>query len=160
MTQQTVKQKKGSKLPLALLAGAVIGGAIVLIKDPNERQRLKDRTRTTKESISGYASEVKQDPSGKKDDLVTKVRNVVSIANEAISTIQEVYNTQGKEIKEKVQDIKQESEEIIETAKDAGEDLQEVSDKAQEAKEELTDSAEATEEKPADEKVVEVNPRT
>ncbi|MCA1012255.1 hypothetical protein [Halobacillus halophilus] len=137
---QTQPKRGGRKLPLAIITGAVIGGAFILIKDPQERQRLKEGSRSTKESVTGFASEVKEDPSGKKDDIMTRVKRVVNITNEAISTIQEVFNNQGKEISDKVQDIKEESEEIISTAKDAGEDLQEAGSKAKEAKEELTDS--------------------
>lgn len=155
-TNQNQKQNKSSKLPIAIITGAVIGGAFVLLKDPEERRRLKDSSCSKKDSISSYASEVKEDPSGTKDSLVSKVRNVVSIANEALSTVQQVYNEQGKEITGKVKDIKEESEEIVETAKEAGDELQDVGDKAKEAKEELSDS---TEDKSADEKNVEVNPR-
>ncbi|MGP4069165.1 hypothetical protein [Halobacillus sp. B29] len=141
-TQNQSKRGSGRKLPLAIITGAVIGGAFILIKDPQERQRLKEGSRSTKDSVTGFASEVKEDPSGKKDDIMTRVKRVVNITNEAISTIQEVFNNQGKEISDKVQDIKEESEEIISTAKDAGEDLQEAGTKAKEAKDELTESEE------------------
>ncbi|MBA2174953.1 hypothetical protein H0266_08620 [Halobacillus locisalis] len=151
--QQNQQTKSNKKLPLAILAGAVVGGAIILIKDSEERKQLKERSRSTKDAISGYASDVKEDPVAEKDALVTKVRKFVSVANEAISTIQEVYNNQGKEIQDKVKDIKEESEEIIDTAKEAGEELQETSEKVQD------ELSESEENKPADEKVVEVNPR-
>ncbi|WP_226581972.1 hypothetical protein [Halobacillus litoralis] len=159
VNQQTTPKKRGNKkLPLAILTGALIGGAFVLIKDPAERKRLKEGTRSKKDAVSEYASEVKEDPSAKKDDLVTRVRNVVNIASEAAATIQEVFNNQGKEITEKVKDIKEESEEIVSTAKEAGEELQDVGEKAQEAKNELTEDSEETAGVPQ-EKVVEVNPQ-
>ncbi|MGP4078077.1 hypothetical protein [Halobacillus sp. K22] len=155
---QNQPKRGGRKLPLAIITGAVIGGAFILIKDPQERQRLKEGSRSTKESVSGFASEVKEDPSGKKDDIMTRVKRVVNITNEAISTIQEVFNNQGKEITDKVQDIKEESEEIISTAKDAGEDLQDAGSKAKEAKEELTDSEnEAAASSEKEDNVVSVN---
>ncbi|ELK48244.1 hypothetical protein QRD89_18320 [Halobacillus sp. ACCC02827] len=158
MTQtngNATQTKKRGKLPLAMLTGAVIGGAFVLIKNPEERKRIMEGTKSTKNAVTGYASEVKEDPKAKKDDLLTRIQNVVTIANEAITTVQEVFNNQGKEITEKVKDIKEESEAIIHTAKDAGEDLQEVGGKAKEAKEELTESKE--EPSVQQEKVVEVN---
>ncbi|MGP4059476.1 hypothetical protein [Halobacillus sp. H74] len=151
-------QKRGNKkLPIAILTGALIGGAFILIKDPSERKRLKEGTRSTKDAVSGYASEVKEDPSAKKDDLVTRVRNFVSVANEAVATVQEVFNNQGKEITEKAKDIKEESEEIVSTAKDAGEDLQEAGDKAKEAKDELAEPSNEENTDQTREKVAEIN---
>lgn len=158
--QQPATKRGNKKLPIAILTGALIGGAFILIKDPSERKRLKEGTRSTKDTVSGYASEVKENPSAKKDDLVTRVRNVVSIVSEAATTVQEVFNNQGKEITEKAKDIKEESEEIVNTAKDAGEDLQDVGEKAKEAKSELTDDDSEEENATVpQEKVVEVNPQ-
>ncbi|MGR9048168.1 hypothetical protein ACQ4XT_06055 [Halobacillus faecis] len=156
---QTTKKRGNKKLPIAILTGAIIGGAFILIKDPKERKRLKEGTRSTKDAVSDYASEVKEDPSAKKDDLVTRVRNVVNIVSEAAATVQDVFNNQGKEIADRAKDIKEESEEIINTAKEAGEDLQEVGDKAQEAKDELKENSAEEEAKVPQEKVVEVNPQ-
>lgn len=153
--QPTTKTRKSRKLPIAVITGAVVGGAIILIKDKDERQRLLNKTRSTKDSVSEYASEVKENPGAKKDSLVTKVKKIVEVANEVASTVQDVYNNQGKEIQHKVKDIKNESEEIIETAKEAGEELQEAGEHAREAKDELKDG-----EKDSNEKVVEVNPRS
>ncbi|MCA1020652.1 YtxH domain-containing protein [Halobacillus litoralis] len=141
-TQQTTKKSGSKKLPIAIVTGALIGGAIVLAKDPEQRRRLKEGSRSKKDSVAEYASEVKENPSEKKDDLVTRVRNIVNIASEAAATVQEVFNNQGKEITDKVKDIKEESEEIVSTAKDAGEELQEVGDKAREAKDELSSDEE------------------
>ncbi|SFK08204.1 hypothetical protein SAMN04487936_10715 [Halobacillus dabanensis] len=165
--QQTATKRGNKKLPIAILTGALIGGAFILIKDPSQRKRLKEGTRSTKDAVSNYASDVKEDPSAKKDDLVTRARNVASIVSEAATTVQEVFNNQGKEItekakdiKEEAKDIKEESEEIVNTAKDAGEDLQNVGDKAKEAKSELTEEkSEEENEKTPQEKVVEVNPQ-
>ncbi|WP_406945171.1 hypothetical protein ACJA3J_20875 [Halobacillus sp. SY10] len=156
---QTPKKRGNKKLPIAILTGALVGGAFILIKDPKERKRLKEGTRSTKDAVSGYASEVKEDPSAKKDDLVTRVRNVVNIVSEAAATVQDVFNNQGKEIADKAKDIKEESEEIINTAKDAGEDLQEVGDKAKEAKDELSEDSDEENATVPQEKVVEVNPQ-
>ncbi|CDQ18566.1 hypothetical protein SAMN05192559_101822 [Halobacillus karajensis] len=159
--QQTPKKRGNKKLPIAILTGALIGGAFILIKDPRERKRLKEGTRSTKDAVSDYASEVKENPSAKKDDLVTRARNVVNIVSETAATVQDVFNNQGKEIAEKAKDIKEESEEIVNTAKDAGEDLQEAGDKAKEVKDELSDegSQDETTTPSSDEKVVEVNPQ-
>lgn len=142
---QTPAKRGNKKLPIAILTGAIVGGAFVLLKDPSERKRVKEGSRSTKDAVSGYASEVKEDPSAKKDDIVTRVRSVVNIVSEAAATVQDVFNNQGKEITEKVKDIKEESEEIVNTAKDAGEDLQEVGDKAKEAKSELKEDSQQEE---------------
>ncbi|WP_079477653.1 YtxH domain-containing protein [Halobacillus salinus] len=146
-----MKQKK-NKLPLAILAGAVIGGAFVLLRDPEERRRLKEQSRTTKDSVSSYAHEAKENPSETKDAFVSKVRRFVSAANEVVTTVQSVYNEHGQEIKDKVKEIKEESEEVVDTAKEAGAELQEAGEKAQEELSETETEAQL----PSEDNVVEV----
>lgn len=145
-------KRRNNKLPLAILTGAVIGGAFILFKDPEERRRLKQQSRSTKDSISTYAHDAKENPSETKDALVTKVRRFVSAASEVVTTLQTVYNEQGQDIKEKMKDIKEESEEVVDTAKEASAELQEAGEKAQE---ELSES-DAGANLPAEDNVVEV----
>ncbi|UOQ45013.1 hypothetical protein MUN89_03405 [Halobacillus salinarum] len=148
MTQnQTAQTKKGKKkLPLAILAGAVIGGAFILIKDPQERRRLKQKTSQTKDTVSQYTSEVKEDPSGKKDEVLDRVRRTATVIKDVFSTVQEIIDNEGKELKQQAQTIKDDSQDMLSTAQDVKEDLKEVGDKTAEAKEELTTSSEEKEE--------------
>ncbi|MFD2923847.1 hypothetical protein [Halobacillus naozhouensis] len=142
MTQQTQVQAKPlkGKLTLAMTAGAIIGGALVLVRNPTERTRLKERSGATKDSLSQYVSKVKEDPSGTKEELVSRIQRTTSVTKEAINKIQEILDNEGKELKEKVQEVKADSEEIVSTAKEAGEELKDVNDKVNEAKDEITDS--------------------
>ncbi|MCP3032201.1 YtxH domain-containing protein [Halobacillus sp. A1] len=139
-SQQTESQK--GKLSLAITVGALVGGILVLARNDNARTRLKETSATTKNSVSQYVSDVKADPSGAKNDLVDRIQKTASITKEALNKIQEILDTQGKDIAEKAQEVKDESQDIVSTAKDAGEELKEVGDKVKEAKDELTDSAE------------------
>ncbi|WP_163527915.1 hypothetical protein [Halobacillus ihumii] len=142
MTQQTQVQTKSltGKLTLAMTAGAIIGGAFVLIKNPSERTRLKERSGATKDTLSQYVSKVKADPSGTKEELVNRIQRTTSVTKEAINKIQDILDNEGRELKEKVQEVKVDSEEIVSTAKEASEELKDVNSKVNEAKDELTDS--------------------
>lgn len=142
MTQQTQVQTRSlkGKLTLAMTAGAIIGGALVLVKNPSERTRLKERSGATKDSLSQYVSKVKADPSGAKEELVNRIQRTTSVTKEAINKIQDILDNEGKELKEKVQEVKADSEGIVSTAKEAGEELKDVNSKVSEAKDELTDS--------------------
>ncbi|WP_079529037.1 hypothetical protein [Halobacillus hunanensis] len=142
MTQQTQVQTKSltGKLTLAMTAGAIIGGALVLVKNPSERTKLKERSGATKDTLSQYVSKVKADPSGTKEELVNRIQRTTSVTKEAINKIQDILDNEGKELKEKVQEVKADSEEIVSTAKEASEELKDVNSKVNEAKEELTDS--------------------
>lgn len=132
------KSKKGNKLPLAMVSGALVGAVVVLATDSQERGRLKSGSSNAKHKVSDYANRVKEDPQGVKDDWLGRIQGAASITKEAVQKIQEILDEQGSQIKESAQDIQSESKEMIDTAKDAGEELQSVGDKAQEAKDELS----------------------
>ncbi|WP_347862024.1 hypothetical protein U0355_02120 [Salimicrobium sp. PL1-032A] len=129
--------RRRNKLPLAMVSGAFVGAAVVLATDSEERARLKNGTSNAKQKVSGYATRVKEDPQGVKDDWLGRIQRAAAITKEAVQKIQEILDEQGTQIKESAEDIQSESKEMFETAKHAGEELQSVGDKAQEAKEEL-----------------------
>ncbi|SIS40134.1 hypothetical protein [Salimicrobium flavidum] len=139
------RTRKGNKLPLAMVSGALVGAVVVLAADSEERRRLKSGSSNAKHKVSDYATRVKEDPQGVKDDWLGRIQSAASITKEAVQKIQEILDEQGSQIKESAQDIQHESKEMIETAKDAGEELQSVGDKAQEAKEELSSDNETNE---------------
>ncbi|WP_431802152.1 hypothetical protein [Halobacillus andaensis] len=140
-SQQQPQSQKG-KLSLAITIGALVGGAVMLVKSPSARTRIKQSSASTKESVSQYVSEVKADPAGAKNDLLDRIQKTATITKEALNKIQEILDNQGKEITDKVQEVKDESEDIVSTAKDAGDELKDVGDKVKEAKDELTETSE------------------
>ncbi|WP_173918101.1 hypothetical protein [Halobacillus sp. Marseille-Q1614] len=138
--QTEEKKSKKGKLTLAITAGALAGG-IAVLATPSARNKVKEKSSSTKNSVSQYVADVKSDPSGAKNDLMQRIQKTASITKEALNKIQKILDEQGKDIKEKVEDVTEESQEIVSTAKEAGEELKDVGDKVKEAKEELTDSA-------------------
>ncbi|SDJ34720.1 hypothetical protein [Salimicrobium halophilum] len=142
---QNQNRRRGNKLPLAMVSGALVGAAVILATDSEERARLKNGSSNAKHKVSSYATRVKEDPQGVKDDWLGRIQRAAAVTKEAVQKIQEILDEQGAQIKESAQDIQSESKEMIETAKDAGEELQSVGDKAQEAKEELAHNNDAEE---------------
>ncbi|UOQ95512.1 hypothetical protein MUO14_11650 [Halobacillus shinanisalinarum] len=140
--KQTQKNSTKGKLTLAMTAGAVVGGAFVLVRNPSARTRLKETSGSTKNTVSQYISNVKADPAGAKNQLVDRIQKTASITREAVNKIQDILDNEGKEITNRVQEVKEESEEIVSTAKEASDELKEVGDKVGEAKDELTESKE------------------
>ncbi|UOR10764.1 hypothetical protein [Halobacillus amylolyticus] len=140
--QQVQKKSTKGKLTLAMTAGALVGGAFVLVRNPSARTRLKETSGSTKNTVSQYISDVKADPTGAKNQLVDRIQKTASITREAINKIQDILDNEGREITNKVREVKEESKEIVSTAKEAGDELKEVGDKVGEAKDELTESKE------------------
>ncbi|WP_082231987.1 YtxH domain-containing protein [Halobacillus massiliensis] len=139
LTDQNKNKSKKGKLTLAITAGAVAGG-IAVMATPSARNKVKEKSSSTRNSVSQYVADVKADPSGAKNDLMQRIQKTASITKEALNKIQNILDEQGKDIKEKVEDVTEESQDIVSTAKEAGEELKDVGEKVKEAKEELTDS--------------------
>lgn len=142
-------QKSGlGKVTFYMAIGALVGGAVTLM-NRDTRNSLKEKSSSTKDSVSSYVSTVKEDPQGTKDDLVDRIQRTATATKEAVNQIQSIINDQGKDLAKQMQDVKEESEEIVSTVKETGEELKDVGEKAAEAKEELTNSYEEEEEQTA-----------
>ncbi|WP_067727718.1 hypothetical protein [Oceanobacillus damuensis] len=131
----TLQNQKKAKTGL-VVAGVLASASLVLLNS-NARTKVKDTSRTMKDSVNKYATTIKEDPNGTKQALITRVQNATEISKEAINKIQAILDTQAKDIKETTKNVADESKEVLSSAKDAQGNLMEAKDKALEAKDEL-----------------------
>ncbi|EDL65979.1 YtxH domain-containing protein [Bacillus sp. SG-1] len=134
----TNEEEKNGKLVKGMVLGAVVGGALAML-DSNTRQKVASNTRTMKDSTMDMVGQVKNDPSGVKNDLQDRLKSASSVLKEAINDAQNLYEKVNGDIVEQVNQVKDESNEILSSAKDATSDLKEIGGKVKEAGEEVMD---------------------
>ncbi|MYL45834.1 hypothetical protein GLV94_09255 [Virgibacillus halodenitrificans] len=135
--KQTIKD---NKVGIAVGVGAVAGISYLLINS-NSRNKMKDTTKNAKNTAGEYVNEIKQDPKGKKNEYVSKVKSVVENAQNALNKVQYVLDNQGKDIKSTTEDIVDHTKDIAATAADAKDELKDAGDDMKKAKEELKHSS-------------------
>lgn len=128
-----------SKLWVGLLTGAAIGVGLTLL-DRNTREMMVDKTKTTKDTVSQFTSEVRSNPRETKDQLMGRVQEAAGIIKEAANDLQVLYKETGTELADKMKDVQEETIDIVSTTKEAGQDLQQVGEKVRDAKEELVNT--------------------
>ncbi|MGJ9458659.1 hypothetical protein [Oceanobacillus sp. CF4.6] len=132
----TVEKQKKAKTGL-IVAGVVAGASSLVLLNSNARTKVKDTSKTMKDSVGKYATTIKEDPNGTRAALITRVQNATDISKEAINKIQAILDTQVKDIKQTSKNVADESKEIMSSVKDAQGDVMDVKDKAVDAKDEL-----------------------
>lgn len=132
----TAEKQKKAKTGL-IVAGIIAGASSLVLLNNNAREKVKDTSMNVKDSVSKYATTIKEDPNGTKDAIVTRIQNATEISKEAINKIQAILDTQVKDIKDTTKNVVEESKEVVSTVKDAQGELVDVKDSALEAKDEL-----------------------
>ncbi|WP_010649780.1 hypothetical protein [Oceanobacillus massiliensis] len=130
-----VQNPKRAKTGL-ILAGVLASASLVLLNS-NARSKVKDTSKSMKDSVSKYATTIKDDPNGTRKAIITRVQNATEISKEAINKIQEILDTQVKDIKDTTKDVVDDTKEVFSTAKEAQSEFKEVKDKSVDAKDEL-----------------------
>jgi len=125
-------------------AGVAVAGLSYVLLNSKARNKVVDTSLTMKDSITDYASTVKNDPMGVKDNLIDRIKRTSSITMEAVTKIQDILNDEGKHLKEAAADLMEDSKEIMSTAMDAKDDLMEVKDKALDAKDAIMSSGDSS----------------
>ncbi|GAB3068922.1 hypothetical protein [Virgibacillus ainsalahensis] len=147
-------QKNKNKTGLLVGAGTVAAGLILILSNTKARKKLKESSSQMKDSVSNYASTVKEDPAGTKNMIIDKVKRTTEITKDAVNKIQQILDNQGQEIKETTQDMVEQSKDVVSTAKDAQEDLKEVSSDMKDAKNEMKPSSQQKKSKETDHHVL------
>jgi gas vesicle protein len=134
----TNEEEKNGKLVKGMVLGAVVGGAIAML-DSTTRQKVTSNTKNMKDSTMSMVGQVKDDPSGVKNDLQDRLKSASSVLKEAINDAQNLYEKVNDDIMGQVNQVKDESTEILSTAKEATSDLKNIGGKVKEAGEEVMD---------------------
>ncbi|CAM3886424.1 YtxH domain-containing protein [Mesobacillus thioparans] len=120
------------KLMKGLLIGAAIGGAMAML-DSNTRTKVKDKAVNAKDTSMNVFSEVKNNPSDVKEQMMSSFREASTILKEAISDAQNLYQRLNDDVFSKMNEAKSNSSEAMQTVMDAKDDLKEVGSKVKEA---------------------------
>ena len=132
----TVGKQKKAKTGL-IITGIIAGASSLILLNSNAREKVKDTSKNMKDSVSKYATTIKEDPQGTKDAIVNRIQNATEISKEAINKIQAILDTEVKNIKGTTQNVVEESKDVMSSVKDAQGELADVKDHAVEAKDEL-----------------------
>ncbi|MCG5105071.1 hypothetical protein [Oceanobacillus alkalisoli] len=132
MAIEKQKAKKG-----LLVAGIIAGASSLVLLNSNAREKVKDTSKSVKNTVTKYATTIKEDPNGTKDAIISRIQNATDISKEAIQKIQAILDTQVKDIKDTTKNVVEESKDVMSSVKDAKGELVDVKDSAVEAKDEL-----------------------
>lgn len=132
----TIGKQKRAKKGL-IVAGVIAGASSLVLLNSNAREKVKDTSKNMKDSVNKYATTIKEDPNGTKNAIITRVQNATEISKEAINKIQEILDTQVKDVKDTTKHVVEESKEAMSSVKDAQGELGDVKDRAVEAKDQL-----------------------
>ena len=134
MSMTMNKQKKAKK---GLIVAGVIAASSLVLLNSNAREKVKDTSKNMKNTVSKYATTIKEDPNGTKEAIITRIQNATEISKDAIEKIQAILDTQVKDIKDTTQHVVEESKDVMSSVQDAKGELADVKDDAVEAKDEL-----------------------
>lgn len=134
------EEEINGKLVKGMVFGAIVGGALALL-DSNTRQKVAANTKNIKDTTMEMVGQVKNDPSGVKNDLQERMKSAQSILKEAINDAQKLYEKVNENIVGQVNQVKEESTDILSTAKEATSDLKDIGGKVKEAGKEVVDES-------------------
>ncbi|WNF23739.1 YtxH domain-containing protein [Mesobacillus jeotgali] len=121
-----------SKLMKGVLIGAAIGGALTLL-DSNTRTKVKDKAVNAKDTSMNVFSEVKNNPTDVKEQMMSSFKEASSILKEAISDAQNLYQRLNDDVFSKMNEAKSNSSDAMQTVMNAKDELKEVGSKVKEA---------------------------
>lgn len=130
----TIEKQKG-KAGL-IVAGIIVEASSFVLLNSNIREKVKDTSKDMKNTVTKYATTIKEDSNGTKDVIISRIQNATDISKEAINKIQEIFDTQVKDIKATTKNV-EEFKDVMSSVKDAKGELVDGKDSAVEAKDEL-----------------------
>lgn len=133
---KTIENKTKSTKGL-VVTGLVVGASSFILLNKNAREKVIDTSKTMKDSVGKYATNIKEDPQGAKDAIIQRIQNATEISKEAMNKIKNILDTEVKEMKDTTQHVVEESKEVMSSAKHTQGELADVKDHAVQAKDEL-----------------------
>ncbi|WP_180954586.1 YtxH domain-containing protein [Bacillus sp. V5-8f] len=135
--------QSNSKLLKGIILGGIIGGAITLL-DSSTRSKVKTKAVDLKDTSMDMLTQVKENPTEMKDQMVQRFKDASETLKEAINEAQKIYQTVNEDVFGKVNEVKQLSSDAINIAKDATGGIKEVGSKVAEAGTQLKNSTSST----------------
>lgn len=135
MTKTIENQTKATKG--LVVTGLVVGASSFILLNKNAREKVIDTSKSMKDTVGKYATNIKEDPHGTKDAIVQRIQNATEISKEAMDKIKNILDTDVKEMKGTTQHVVEESKEVMSSAKHTQDELADVKDYAVQAKDEL-----------------------
>lgn len=136
--QYTGDNENSSKLLKGILIGGIVGGALMLL-DSSTRRKITDTALNLKDSSVDMYSQVKDNPSEVKEQMIDRFKSASDTLKEAISDAQALYETVNENVFSKVTEVKDISSDALSTAKDATEELKGLGGKVAEAGSQLAE---------------------
>ncbi|WP_052948841.1 hypothetical protein [Mesobacillus campisalis] len=128
----TSSSSNNSKMMKGILIGGVIGGVLAML-DANTRTKVKDAAVNVKDSSMNMISEVKNNPTDVKEQMMSSFKDASNVLKEAISDAQNLYERLNKDMFGKVGEAKEITTQAVNTAMEAKGELAEIGSKVKEA---------------------------
>jgi gas vesicle protein len=137
--QDLSQNEHNSKLLKGIVIGGLIGGALALI-DYNTRTKVKHTASGLKDTSSRMLTEVKENPTEVKDQMISQFKSASSTLKEAINDAQELYQRINKDVFGNINVLREISNDAFSTAKETRNELSSITSKLREAGSELTEN--------------------
>lgn len=138
-TQVSTVDENNSKLLKGIILGGMIGGALTLL-DSATRNQVKEKAVGLKDCSKDMFTQVKENPSEVKDQMVSQFKSAADTLKQAISDAQSLYERVNEDIFGKVNKVMDVSNEAMSAASDVKSELADIGSKVKEAGSELTDT--------------------
>ena len=103
MAKTINNQKKATKG--LIVTGLVAGASSFILLNKNAREKVVDTSKTVKDSVGKYTTNIKEDPQGTKNAIINRIQNATEISKEAMNKIQNILDTEVKEMKETTEHV-------------------------------------------------------
>ncbi|RDU36078.1 hypothetical protein DRW41_15960 [Neobacillus piezotolerans] len=134
------ENEKNSKLLKGIVIGGVIGGVLTLL-DSSTRNSLKDTAVDLKNTSKNMFTEVKQNPTEVKDQMVSQFQQASNVLKEAIADAQQLYDRLNNDLFGKVTEVKDISKDALDTVMGFKGEVKQIGSKVAEAGSELKAAA-------------------
>ncbi|WP_409273660.1 hypothetical protein V1499_02935 [Neobacillus sp. SCS-31] len=134
------ESEKNSKLLKGIVIGGVIGGILTLL-DSSTRNSLKETAVDLKNTSKNMFTEVKQNPTEVKDQMVSQFQQASNVLKEAIADAQKLYDRLNNDLFGKVSEVKDISKDALGTVMGFKGEVKEIGSKVAEAGSELKAAA-------------------
>lgn len=134
------ENEKNSKLLKGIVIGGVIGGVLTLL-DSSTRNSLKETAVDLKNTSKNMFTEVKQNPTEVKDQMVSQFQQASNVLKEAIADAQQLYDRLNSDLFGKVSEVKDISKDALDTVMGFKGEVKQIGSKVAEAGTELKAAA-------------------
>lgn len=132
--------EKNSKLLKGIVIGGVIGGVLTLL-DSSTRNSLKETATDLKNTSKSMFTEVKQNPTEVKDQMMTQFQQASNVLKDAIADAQKLYDRLNSDLFGKVSEVKDISKDALDTVMGFKGEVKQIGSKVAEAGTELKAAA-------------------